>query len=70
MSSEHDHQYQDIVARLDSIAEEIADRGMADLAQSIAADGNTYGDEQKRLGKARRAVEKAAHLLRGEQSSW
>lgn len=73
MSSENPYQenpYQEIVARLDAIVEELADRGMADLAQSIAEDGNTYGDQQKLLGKARRSVEKAAHLLRGEQTPW
>ena len=61
--------YDDIVARLHSIAEELSDRGMDQLRRSIEEDGNTYDDEQKRIGKARRAIEKAAHLLGGEQDS-
>ena len=61
--------YDDIVSRLHSIAEELADRGMDQLRRSIEEDGNTYDDEQKRIGKARRAIEKAAHLLAGERSS-
>ncbi len=62
-------EYEDIVARLESIAEELAERGMDQLRRSIEEDGNTYDDEQKRIGKARRAVEKAAHLLRDEPAS-
>ncbi len=61
--------YEEIVSRLESIAEELSDRGMEQLRSAIEEDGNTYDDEQKRIGKARRAVEKAAHLLRGEPSS-
>ncbi len=62
--------YSDIVSRLESIAEELADRGMADLRHAIEQDGNTYDHDQKRIGKARRSVEKAAHLLRGPASDW
>lgn len=62
-------EYGDLVARLHAIAEELNDRGMDQLRRSIEEDGNTYDDEQKRIGKARRAVEKAAHLLGGDQSS-
>ena len=58
-----------LAERLDAIAEELADKAMADLRQSIAEDGDTYGDRQKQLGKARRAVEKAAYILRGD-SGW
>ena len=61
--------YEEIVSRLESIAEELSDRGMEQLRSAIEEDGNTYDDEQKRIGKARRAVEKAAHLLRSEPSS-
>ncbi len=69
MEDYEEQEYGDIVSRLESIAEELQDRGMEQLRASIEADGNTYDDEQKRLGKARRAVEKAAQLLRGEQST-
>ncbi len=74
--SNHDHSndaesYDDIVARLLSIAEELTDRGMDQLRRSIEENGNTYDDEQKRIGKARRAIEKAAYLLGGEGGqSW
>ena len=69
MEDYEEQEYGDIVSQLESIAEELQDRGMEQLRASIEADGNTYDDEQKRLGKARRAVEKAAQLLRGEQST-
>ena len=63
--------YEEIVARLQSIAEELGDRAMAQLRRSIEDDGNTYDAEQKRLGKARRAIEKAAHLLGdGSSEAW
>ena len=55
--------YTDLVSRLESIAEELADLGMNQLRESIEEGANTYDDEQKRIGKARRAVEKAAYLL-------
>lgn len=58
-----DPDYSEIVSRLESIAEELADRGMSQLRESIEDGANTYDDEQKRIGKARRAVEKAAYLL-------
>ena len=61
--------YEDIIVRLESIAEELSDRGMDQLRSAIDSDGNTYDDEQKRIGKARRAVEKAAHILRGDPAS-
>ena len=61
--------YEDIIVRLESIAEELSDRAMDQLRSAIESDGNTYDDEQKRVGKARRAVDKAAHVLRGEQNS-
>lgn len=64
-----DQDYEDIVTRLESIAEELQDRAMDQLRSAIEENANTYDDEQKRIGKARRAIEKAAHLLRGEPSS-
>ena len=64
----HD-EYDDLVERLHAISEELSERGMDQLRRSIEEDGNTYDDEQKRIGKARRAVEKAAHILGGDQGS-
>lgn len=61
--------YEDIIAQLESIGEQLSDRGMDQLRAAIESDSNTYDEEQKRLGKARRAVEKAAHILRDEPAS-
>ena len=53
----------DIRARLEGIAEELADLAMDRLRASIDdGDPNGAGDE-RRLTRARRAVEKAASLL-------
>jgi len=56
--------YDDIIERLETIAEEIADRGMTLLRDSIEGDAEQYGQEERQLGKARRAVAKAAGELR------
>lgn len=56
--------YDDIIDRLETIAEEIADRGMTVLRDSIEGDAEKYGREERQLGKARRAVAKAAGELR------
>jgi hypothetical protein len=42
--------FDDLADRLDAVAEELSERAI---------------DDEKRLTQARRAVEKAAHLLRG-----
>lgn len=56
--------YDDLIARLESISEEISDLGMERLRASIETDAELYGKEERQLGKARRAVEKAAGELR------
>lgn len=67
MSGEFDH----IRERLESIAEELADLGMEHLRNSMEEGGENYGDAEKRIGKARRAVEKAIVSLRGPvESDW
>ncbi len=61
MTSRHD----DLVDRLDAIAEELAERAL-DVLREAAADGADRAPaEEKVLTRARRAVEKAAGLLRG-----
>ena len=50
------------------MAEEIADLALESLRDSIEAGETKLSDEEKRLTRARRAVEKAAHLLRSDQS--
>ncbi len=60
MSGTYDH----LVERLEAIGEEIADLGMDRLRSSLDGSAELYGNEERQLGKARRAVEKAAHELR------
>ncbi len=56
--------YDQLIERLQIISEDIADLGMARLRESITGDAENYGKEERQLGKARRAVEKAANELR------
>jgi predicted transcriptional regulator len=55
----------DIKSRLDSIAEELADLAMASLREAVEANATTRPELERRLTRARTAVEKAAHLLDG-----
>lgn len=57
-------EFDDIRARLDGIAEELADLAMERLRQSIDAGGAELPVDERRLTRARRAVEKAAAILR------
>ena len=59
----------DISERLAAIAEEIADLAMESLRDSIEAGETRLSDEEKRLTRARRSVEKASYLLRAESPS-
>lgn len=56
-------EFQDIRARLEAIAEELADLAMERLRESIDAGGSELPVDEKRLSRARRAVEKAAAIL-------
>ena len=56
-------EFQEIRARLEAIAEELADLGMERLKESIDAGGSELPVDEKRLARARRAVEKAAAIL-------
>ena len=56
----------DISERLSVIAEEIADLVLESLRGSIEAGETRRSDEEKRLTRARRSVEKAAYLLRSD----
>jgi predicted ABC-type ATPase len=56
---------QDIRARLEAIAEELADLAIERLRESIDAGGNELPVDERRLTRARRAVEKAAAILAG-----
>jgi len=50
-------------ARLESIAEELADAAMAALRDAVEAGATARPELERRLTRARSAVEKAVHLL-------
>ncbi len=56
-------EFQDIRARLEVIAEELADLAMERMRESIDAGGSELPVDERRLMRARRAVEKAAAIL-------
>ncbi len=56
-------EFEEIRGRLEGIAEELADLAILRLRESIDAGGTELPVDEKRLTRARRAVEKAAHLL-------
>ena len=64
MMSDMADELHDISDRLAAIAEEIADLALESLRGSIEAGATRLSDEEKRLTRARRSVEKAAYLLR------
>ena len=57
-------EFDDIRARLEVISEELADLGMERLRESIDAGGAELPVDERRLARARRAVEKAIGILR------
>jgi len=56
-------EFEDIKQRLETIAEELADLAIVRLRESIDAGGTEYPVDEKRLTRARRAVEKAINTL-------
>ena len=56
-------EFAEIRARLKAISEELADLAILRLRDSIDAGGSELPVDERRLTRARRAVEKAAHLL-------
>ncbi len=56
-------EFDDIRHRLDTIAEELADLAIIRLRESIDAGGTELPVDERRLTRARRAVEKAAAIL-------
>ena len=57
-------EFDDIRARLEGISEELADLALERLRESIDAGGDELPVDERRLTRARRAVEKAAAILR------
>jgi hypothetical protein len=62
-------EFDDIRQRLDQIAEELADLAIIRLRESIDAGGKELPVDERRLTRARRAVEKAATILREPDDS-
>ena len=56
-------EFDDIRSRLELIAEELADLAIDRLRESIDAGGQELPIDERRLTRARRAVEKAVGLL-------
>jgi len=56
-------EFDDIRIRLEAITEELADLAIIRLRESIDAGGQEIPVDEKRLTRARRAIEKAIHLL-------
>ncbi|MBI4935688.1 MAG: hypothetical protein HY828_17540 [Actinobacteria bacterium] len=63
MSGNYDH----LADRLDAVAEEL-DEIMFDQLREAAAEKTGRPADDKRLTQARRAIEKASHLLRGSDN--
>jgi hypothetical protein len=60
MAGEFDH----LRTRLEAISDELADLAMERLKESIDAGGTELPVDERRLARARRAVEKAIAVLR------
>jgi len=58
-------EFDDLRERLEGIAEELADLAIDRLRAAVEGNGGAAAEE-RRLTRARRAVEKAAGLLRAE----
>jgi hypothetical protein len=57
-------EFEEIRGRLELIAEELADLALIRLRESIDTGGTELPVDERRLTRARRAVEKAAAILR------
>jgi hypothetical protein len=56
-------EFEDIRRRLEQICEELADLALERLRESIDAGGEELPVDERRLTRARRAVERAAAIL-------
>ncbi len=61
--------FDDIRRRLQSISDELADLAMQRLRESIDAGGTNLPVDEKRLARARRAIEKAISVLHESDSA-
>ena len=62
-------EFDEIRGRLETISEELADLAMVRLRESIDAGGNELPVDERRLIRARRAVERAIGILREPDDS-
>lgn len=62
-------EFDEIRGRLEGIAEELGDLAIDRLRESIDAGGTELPVDERRLTRARRAIEKAVHLLRDPADS-
>jgi len=58
------HRYDDLADRLSSLSEEIADLAIDSIRQALRSGQGGRPAVEKQLTQARRAVEKAVHVLR------
>jgi hypothetical protein len=57
-------EFDDIRVRLEAVSEELADLAIQRLRESIDAGGNELPVDERRMTRARRAVERAVAILR------
>ena len=62
-------EFDEIRGRLQSISEELADLAIVRLRESIDAGGNELPVDERRLTRARRAIEKAISILQEPDDS-
>jgi len=62
-------EFENLRVRLEQIAEELADLAIVRLRESIDAGGHELPVDEKRITRARRAVEKAVAILREPDDS-
>ncbi len=62
-----DDDYDEICGRLEAISEELSDRALAALRLALSDPDRRLAAaaEEKRIQRARRSIDKAAHLLAG-----
>ena len=58
-------QFDDVVSQLQSISETLGDRTFSLLREAVANGSGQRPPEEKVISQARRAIDKAIHLLEG-----
>lgn len=55
----------ELIRRLEAISEELGDLAIAQLRESLESGESRHADEERRITRARRSVDKAAVILAG-----